>query len=66
MKREFEFTLDGKIVARFLNMLYRDKDFDVNQPITDTYMFSVGDEIGLSISNTQMVIDLLTEMKIIK
>jgi hypothetical protein len=47
MKREFKFTLDGRIATRFLNVLQRDIDFDLEQPITDTYMFEVGNEIGM-------------------
>jgi hypothetical protein len=66
MKREFKFTLDGRIATRFLNVLQRDIDFDLEQPITDTYMFEVGNEIGMDTKNTQIIIDLLIEMKIIE
>jgi hypothetical protein len=66
MKREFKFTLDGRIATRFLNILQRDIDFDLEQPITDTYMFEVGNEIGMDTKNTQIIIDLLIEMKIIE
>jgi hypothetical protein len=66
MKREFKFTLDGRIATRFLNVLQRDIDFDLEQPITDTYVFEVGNEIGMDTKNTQIIIDLLIEMKIIE
>lgn len=66
MKREFKFTLDGRIATRFLNVLQRDIDFDITQPITDTYMFEVGNEIGFDTENTQIIVDLLMKMKIIK
>jgi hypothetical protein len=54
MKREFKFTLDGRIATRFLNVLQRDIDFDLEQPITDTYMFEVGNEIGMDTNNPSM------------
>ena len=66
MKREFKFTLDGRIATRFLNVLQRDIDFDITQPITDTYMFEVGNEIGFDTENTQIIVALLMKMKIIK
>jgi hypothetical protein len=66
MDREMKFTLDGRIVARFLNVLLRDPDFNLDEPITDTYMFEVGDEIGISRSQVKMIIITLKAMEIVK
>jgi hypothetical protein len=66
MDREIRFTLDGKIVARFLNVLLRDPDFNLDEPITDTYMFEVGNEIGISRSQVKMIIITLKAMEIVK
>lgn len=66
MNREIKFTLDGKIVARFLHILFRDPDFDMNEPITDTYMFEVGHEIGITQEQVVGILVTLKEMKIIK
>jgi hypothetical protein len=66
MNREMKFTLDGKIVARFLNVLLRDPDFDMNEPITDTYIFEVGHEIGITQDQVVGIIVTLKEMKIIQ
>jgi hypothetical protein len=66
MDREMKFTLDGRIVARFLNVLLRDPDFNLDEPITDTYMFEVGNEIGISRSQVKMIIITLKAMEIVK
>ena len=66
MNREMKFTLDGKIVARFLNVLLRDPDFNLEEPITDTYMFEVGHEIGITQDQVVGIIVTLKEMKIIQ
>ena len=66
MDREMKFTLDGRIVARFLNVLLRDPDFNLDEPITDTYMFEVGNEIGITQDQVVGIIVTLKEMKIVK
>jgi hypothetical protein len=66
MDREMKFTLDGKIVTRFLHILFRDPDFNLEEPITDTYMFEVGNEIGISRSQVKMIIITLKAMEIVK
>lgn len=66
MDREMKFTLDGKIVARFLNVLLRDPDLNLDEPITDTYMFEVGHEVGISRSQVKMIIITLKAMEIVK
>ena len=48
MKREYNFTQMGKIVTMFLTQLLRDKNVDLNKPMTDTYLFEVGYEMELS------------------
>jgi hypothetical protein len=66
MDREIKFTQDGKIVAMFLKKLLRDPDFDLNEPITDTYMFEVGHEAGITRSQVKMIIITLKAMEIVK
>jgi hypothetical protein len=66
MDREMKFTLDGRIVARFLKILLRDENFNLDEPITDTYMFEVGHEIGITQDQVIGIIVTLKEMKIIK
>ena len=48
MKRELKLTQDGRIISMFLHILRSDPDFNIDEPITDTYLFEVGHECGLS------------------
>ena len=66
MDREMKFTTDGKIITRFLNVLLRDPDLNLDEPITDTYMFEVGHEVGISRSQVKMIIITLKAMEIVK
>jgi hypothetical protein len=66
MNREIKFTLDGKIVARFLHILFRDPDLNLDEPITDTYMFEIGHEIGITQEQVVGILVTLKEMKIIQ
>ena len=65
MKREFKFTQVGKTTTMFLLQLLKDKDFDLDQPITDTYFFEVGYEMGLSGDQLQHIINELKAMGIV-
>ena len=60
MKREYNFTQMGKIVTMFLTRLLRDKEVDLNKPMTDTYLFEVGYEMELSEDN---IIKIVSELK---
>ena len=66
MDREMKFTTDGRIVAWFLRILLRDENLNLDEPITDTYMFEVGNEIGITQDQVVGIIITLKEMKIIK
>jgi hypothetical protein len=66
MSREMKFTTDGRIVAMFLRILLRDENLNLNEPITDTYMFEVGNEIGITQDQVVGIIITLKEMKIVK
>ena len=65
MKREYNFTQMGKIVTMFLTQLLRDKKVDLDKPMTDTYLFEVGDEMGLSEDNIMKIISELKTMGIV-
>jgi len=65
MKREFNFTLEGRIIAMYLHLLKNDGAFDINKSITDNYLFDVGREMDLSQEQTQLLIDLLSEKGIL-
>jgi hypothetical protein len=65
MKREFKFTQVGRITTMFLFQLLRDKDFDLDQPITDTYFFEVGYEMGMSGDQLEYIIKELKNMGVI-
>jgi hypothetical protein len=65
MKREYNFTQMGKIVTMFLTQLLRDKGVDLNKPMTDTYLFEVGYEMGLSEDNIMKIISELKTMGIV-
>ena len=65
MKREYNFTQMGKIVTMFLTRLLRDKEVDLNKPMTDTYLFEVGYEMGLSEDNIMMIKSELKTMGIV-
>jgi predicted Zn-dependent protease with MMP-like domain len=65
MKREYNFTQMGKIVTMFLTRLLRDKEVDLNKPMTDTYLFEVGYEMGLSEDNIMKIISELKTMGIV-
>ena len=60
MKREYNFTQMGKIVTMFLTRLLRDKEVDLNKPMTDTYLFEVGYEMELSEDN---IIKIVSRIK---
>ena len=66
MDREMKFTTDGRIVAMFLRILLRDEDLNLDEPITDTYMFEVGHEIGITQDQVNGIIITLKVMGIIK
>jgi hypothetical protein len=65
MKREYNFTQMGKIVTMFLTQLLRDKKVDLDKPMTDTYLFEVGYEMGLSEDNIMMIKGELKTMGIV-
>jgi hypothetical protein len=65
MKREFNFTLEGRIIAMYLRILMNDSEFSINKSITDNYLFDVGREMDLSQEQTQQLIDLLIEKGIL-
>jgi hypothetical protein len=65
MKREYNFTQMGKIVTMFLTQLLRDKGVDLYKPMTDTYLFEVGYEMGLSEDNIMKIISELKTMGIV-
>jgi len=65
MKREYNFTQMGKIVTMFLTRLLRDKEVDLNKPMTDTYLFEVGYEMGLSEDNIMKIVSELKTMGIV-
>jgi hypothetical protein len=49
----------------FLTQLLRDKKVDINKPMTDTYLFEVGYEMGLSEDNIMKIISELKTMGIV-
>ena len=65
MKREYNFTQMGKIVTMFLTRLLRDKEVDLNKPMTDTYLFEIGYEMGLSEDNIMKIVSELKTMGIV-
>jgi hypothetical protein len=65
MKREYNFTQMGKIVTMFLTRLLRDKEVDLNKPMTDTYLFEVGYEMELSEDNIMKIVSELKTMGIV-
>ena len=65
MKREYNFTQMGKIVTMFLTRLLRDKEVDLNKPMTDTYLFEVGYEMELSEDNIVKIVSELKTMGIV-
>jgi hypothetical protein len=65
MKREYNFTQMGKIVTMFLTQLLRDKKVDLDKPMTDTYLFEIGYEMGLSEDNIMMIKSELKTMGIV-
>jgi hypothetical protein len=66
MKRELKLTQDGRIISMFLHMLRSDPDFDIDEPITDTYLFEVGYECGLSDQEIQVIVMMLVNMGLIE
>lgn len=46
MKREFKFTGIGREVMQFMEILSRDPDFDINEPMTDTFLQDVHGEVN--------------------
>tara|TARA_R110000772_G_scaffold259118_1_gene376622 strand:- start:691 stop:915 length:225 start_codon:yes stop_codon:yes gene_type:complete len=44
--REFNFTGIGREVMQFMEILSRDPDFDINEPITFTILQSVHSEVN--------------------
>jgi len=65
MKREFNFTLERRVIAMYLRILMNDSEFSINKSITDNYLFDVGREMDLSQEQTQLLIDLLIEKGIL-
>jgi hypothetical protein len=65
MKREYNFTQMGRIVTIFLAQLLRDKKVDLDKPMTDTYLFEIGYEMGLSEDNIMKIISELKTMGIV-
>jgi len=65
MKREFKFTQIGRIVTMYLAQLLRDKEVDINEPMTDTYLFEIGYEMGLSEDNIMKIVSELKTMGIV-
>ena len=65
MKREIKFTQIGRIVTLYLAQLLRDKDVDINKPMTDTYLFEIGYELGLSEEQTRNIMSELKTMGIV-
>jgi hypothetical protein len=65
MKREFNFTLEGRIIAMYLRILMNDSEFSIDKPIIDNYLFDVGREMDLSQEQTQLLINLLIEKGIL-
>jgi len=65
MKREIKFTQIGRIVTLYLAQLLRDKDVDINKPMTDTYLFEIGYEMGLSEEQTRKIMSELKTMGIV-
>jgi len=65
MKREYNFTQMGKIVTMFLAQLLRDKEVNLNKPMTDAYLFEIGYEMGLSEDNIMKIISELKTMGIV-
>ena len=57
--REFTFTHQGKLIARFFKTLGEDYHFNLNEPMTDTYVQEVCYEAGFNKEETIHVIDLL-------
>lgn len=54
--RVLKFGDDGKSVALFLSQLLKDKDFDLDEQMTDTYLYQVGFELGWSEEETKDII----------
>lgn len=65
MKREVEFTQLGRTITMFLSQLLRDKNVDLNKPMTDTYLMEVGYEMGLIEVETEYIITELRLMGIV-
>jgi hypothetical protein len=64
--REFKLTEKGILVAKFLNTLFNDSEFNPNEPMTDTYIQDVCYEAGFTRYETLAIIDELVKMEIIK
>jgi predicted Zn-dependent protease with MMP-like domain len=65
MKREYNFTQMGRIVTIFLAQLLRDKKVNLDKQMTDTYLFEIGYEMGLSEDNIMKIISELKTMGIV-
>ena len=57
--REVKVTQEGQNVFMFIAELLNNKEFDINGPITDTYLHEVGWFVGLSIEKRNRVIKFL-------
>ncbi len=57
--REVRVTQEGQNVFMFIAELLNNKEFDITQPITDTYLHEVGWFVGLSIEKRNRVIKFL-------
>ena len=61
MKRELKLTQDGRIISMFLHILRSDPDFNIHESITDTYLFEVGHECGLSEQEVKVITMILVD-----
>ena len=66
MKRELKLTQDGRIISMFLHILRSDPDFNIDEPITDTYLFEVGHECGLSKKEVKVIIMMLVDNELME
>jgi hypothetical protein len=57
--RVLKFGDAGKSIALFLSQLLKDPDFNIDEPMTDTYLSEVGSELGWSDAVTKDTIEKL-------
>jgi hypothetical protein len=62
--RVLKFDDTGKSIALFLSQLLKDPDFNIDEPMTDTYLSEVGFELGWTDAKTKKTVKkLLTLFK---